>query len=47
MGGVVEAVVNVVTSFIGWLIPTPDIPEFETPEEEKGVLINKHTQESM
>ena len=41
MGGVVEAVVNVVTSFIGWLIPTPDIPEFETPEEEKGVLINK------
>jgi len=41
MGGVVEAVVNVVTSFIGWLIPTPDIPDFETPEEEKGVLINK------
>ena len=43
MGGVVEAVVNVVTSFIGWLIPTPDIPEFETPEEEKGVLINKQS----
>jgi len=41
MGGVVEAVVNVVTSFIGWLIPTPDIPDFDTPEEEKGVLINK------
>jgi hypothetical protein len=43
MGGVVEAVVNVVTSFIGWLIPTPDIPDFETPEEEKGVLINKQS----
>jgi hypothetical protein len=41
MGGIVEAVVNVVTSFIGWLIPTPDIPDFDTPEEEKGVLINK------
>jgi hypothetical protein len=45
MGGVidtvVDTVVNVVTSFIGWLIPIPDIPDFETPEEEKGVLINK------
>jgi hypothetical protein len=41
MGGVVESIVNVVTSFIGWLIPTPDIPDFDTPEEEKGVLINK------
>lgn len=43
MGGVVEAVVNVVTSFIGWLIPTPDIPDFNTPEEEQGVLINKQS----
>src|SRR5210317_732049 len=41
MGGVVESIVNVVTSFIGWLIPTPDVPDFDTPEEEKGVLINK------
>jgi hypothetical protein len=41
MGGVVESIVNVITSFIGWLIPTPDIPDFDTPEEEKGVLINK------
>ena len=41
MGGVVEKVVEVVTSFISWLIPTPDIPDFDTPEEEKGVLINK------
>ena len=43
MGGVVEAVVSVVTSFIGWLIPTPDIPDFDTPEEEQGVLINKQS----
>ena len=43
MGGVVDAVVNVVTSFIGWLIPTPEIPDFDTPEEEQGVLINKQS----
>ena len=43
MGGVVESIVNVVTSFIGWLIPTPDIPDFDTPEEEQGVLINKQS----
>ena len=43
MGGVVEAVVNVVSSFIGWLIPTPDVPDFDTPEEERGVLINKQS----
>ena len=43
MGGVVETIVNVVTSFIGWLIPTPDIPDFNTPEEEQGVLINKQS----
>jgi hypothetical protein len=43
MGAVVDAVVNVVTSFIGWLIPIPDIPDFDTPEEERGVLINKQS----
>ena len=43
MGGVVDTIVNVVSSFIGWLIPIPDIPDFETPEEEKGVLINKQS----
>ena len=43
MGGIVEAIVNVVTSFIGWLIPIPDIPDFDTPEEERGVLINKQS----
>ena len=43
MGGIVETIVNVVTSFIGWLIPIPDIPEFDTPEEERGVLINKQS----
>ena len=43
MGGIVETIVNVVTSFIGWLIPVPDIPDFDTPEEEQGVLINKQS----
>ena len=43
MGGIVETIVNVVTSFIGWLIPIPDIPDFDTPEEEQGVLINKQS----
>jgi len=43
MGGVVDAVVNVVQKFIGWLIPLPDIPDFDTPEEERGVLINKQS----
>jgi hypothetical protein len=43
MGGVVDAIVSVVSSFIGWLIPIPDIPDFDTPEEEQGVLINKQS----
>ncbi len=43
MGGVIDAIVNVVTSFIGWLIPMPDIPEFDSPEEDRGVLINKQS----
>ena len=43
MGGIVDTIVNVVTSFIGWLIPVPDIPDFDTPEEEKGVLLNKQS----
>jgi hypothetical protein len=43
MGGVIDTIVNVVTSFIGWLIPIPDIPDFDTPEEERGVLINKQS----
>ena len=41
MGGVVDAIVGLVEGFISWLIPMPEIPEFDTPEEEKGVLINK------
>ena len=43
MGGIVDAVVNVVQKFIGWLLPIPDIPDFDTPEEERGVLINKQS----
>jgi len=42
MGAVVNAVVNVVSSFISWLIPMPEIPDFDTnAETEKGVLLNK------
>ena len=42
MGGVVKAVTNIVSKFIGWLIPIPEIPDFDTnAETEKGVLINK------
>ena len=43
MGGVVDSIVNIVTKFVGWLIPTPDIPDFNTPQEEQGVLINKQS----
>jgi hypothetical protein len=42
MGGIVDAVVSVVSSFISWLIPIPEVPDFDTnAETEKGVLINK------
>ena len=41
MGGVVKAVTSIVSKFISWLIPMPKIPDFDTPQEEKGVLINK------
>jgi hypothetical protein len=43
MGSVVDAVVNVVNDFIGWLIPTPDVPEFGASEQVRGVLINKQS----
>ena len=43
MGGLIDAIVSVVSGFIGWLIPIPDIPDFDTPEEEQGVLINKQS----
>jgi hypothetical protein len=42
MGGIVDAVVNVVSSFISWLIPMPEVPDFDVnAETEKGVLLNK------
>jgi hypothetical protein len=42
MGGIVDAVVNVVSSFISWLIPMPEVPDFDVnAETEKGVLVNK------
>jgi hypothetical protein len=45
MGGIVEAIVNVVSSFISWLIPIPEVPEFDTPDSEnaQGVLLNKES----
>jgi hypothetical protein len=42
MGQVVSAVVSIVSKFISWLIPMPEIPDFGTDNEsEKGVLVNK------
>ena len=43
MGGIINPIIKVITKFIGWLIPIPDIPDFGTPEEEQGVLINKNS----
>ena len=45
MGGIVESIVNVVSSFISWLIPIPEVPEFDTPDSEnaQGVLVNKES----
>ena len=45
MGGIVDAIVNVVSSFISWLIPIPEVPEFDTPDSEnaQGVLLNKES----
>jgi hypothetical protein len=42
MGGVVKAITSIVSKFISWLIPMPQVPDFGTDvESEKGVLINK------
>ena len=43
MGSVVDAVVNVVNDFIGWLLPIPEVPEFGASEQVRGVLINKQS----
>ena len=45
MGGIVESIVNVVSSFISWLVPVPEVPEFDTPDSEnaQGVLVNKES----
>ena len=43
MGSVVDAVVNVVNDFIGWLLPIPDVPEFGASEQSRGVLFNKQS----
>ena len=43
MGGIIDSIVEVVSGFIGWLIPVADTPDFDIPEEAKGVLINKQS----
>jgi len=43
---VVDIVVDVVEDVIGWLIPTPEIPEFgelHSEQQAKGILVNKFT----
>jgi hypothetical protein len=42
MGGVVKTITSIVSKFISWLIPMPEMPDFGTDvESEKGVLVNK------
>ena len=45
MGDIVDAVVSIVSSFISWLVPVPEVPEFDTPDSEnaQGVLVNKES----
>jgi hypothetical protein len=45
MGGIVDAVVNIVESFVSWLIPVPEVPEFDIQESEsaQGILLNKES----
>lgn len=45
MGSVVEAVVNIVSSFISWLVPVPEVPEFDDQysESPQGILLNKES----
>jgi len=45
MGGVVEAVVNIVSSVVSWIIPVPEVPDFDVPESEsaRGILLNKES----
>ena len=45
MGSVFEAIGNIVSSFISWLIPVPEVPEFDTSDSEnaQGVLLNKES----
>ena len=41
---VVDAVVDIVEDFVGWLYPMPDIPDFGDMQQDlnaKGVLVNK------
>ena len=43
---VVDIVVDVVEDVIGWLVPTPEIPDFgelHSEQQAKGILVNKFT----
>ena len=41
---IVEVIVDLVEDVIGWIIPTPDIPDYgdlDQDQQAKGVLVNK------
>jgi len=43
MGKIFKPITKIIDKFIGWLIPTPKLPDFDIPEEQGGVLINKQS----
>lgn len=43
MGKIFKPITKIIDKFIGWLIPVPTLPDFDTPEEQRGVLINKQS----
>jgi hypothetical protein len=46
MGSVVDSITNIVTDFIGWLLPIPEVPEFGDTQQVSGVLINKQSNDA-
>ena len=38
-----KAIGSIITSVISWIIPIPDIPDIEQNEFEKGILVNKQS----
>jgi len=43
MGKIFKPITKIIDKFIGWLIPIPKVPDFNIPEEQGGVLINKQS----